>query len=261
MGEEGQTWVFSDTLGLLRDRQGDLHLTTPTRRYPQVTEILTRYFTDRLPAECKSFTFSSINVNCNCAANKHRDKGNLGPSFIKAFGEFTGGELNYWADDSGAGDLGELNKTDAIRFDLARELALFNGNCAHSVEPFTGSRYSLVYFTVGCHALATEEDLGKLHQLGIPAPVPDADPYTLLRPPRGYSKSMKHTPSKSDVPAYRAFDVSKMKPTKTVAAMKKQGVINFKKRLHPEEARSFYNNAQRRLRKGYTTNKSDNMEE
>merc|ERR1740129_927187 len=49
--QPGKTWVFSDTLGLLRDRAGDVHLTAPTRRYPQVTELLARWLTDRFPKE------------------------------------------------------------------------------------------------------------------------------------------------------------------------------------------------------------------
>eukprot|EP00418_Pyrodinium_bahamense_P099847 CAMPEP_0179048352 /NCGR_PEP_ID=MMETSP0796-20121207/19666_1 /TAXON_ID=73915 /ORGANISM="Pyrodinium bahamense, Strain pbaha01" /LENGTH=343 /DNA_ID=CAMNT_0020744821 /DNA_START=92 /DNA_END=1119 /DNA_ORIENTATION=+ len=88
---EGQEWVFSDTLGLLRDRQGDIHLTAPTRRYPQVAELIARWLTDRLPKEAEGFKFTSMNLNCNYAAAMHRDNGNFGPSFIRAFGSFSGG--------------------------------------------------------------------------------------------------------------------------------------------------------------------------
>jgi len=151
--QPGKTWVFSDTLGLLRDRAGDVHLTAPTRRYPQVAELLARWLMDRLPEETKNFKFTSMNVNCNYAAAMHRDNGNFGPSFIKAFGDFSGGNLHYWPEDSG-GELKQLPQKERVSFDLKRQLALFNGNCAHEVTPFRGSRYSIVYSQSGAMQMA-----------------------------------------------------------------------------------------------------------
>merc|ERR1712048_488023 len=124
--KKGQTWVFSDTLGLLRDRQGDIHLTAPTRRYPQVAELFARWLTDRLPKDVETFKFTSMNVNCNYAAQQHRDAGNFGPSFIRAFGDFSGGELNYWPEDAGAPtplDKAGLTKANKVQFDLREKLA------------------------------------------------------------------------------------------------------------------------------------------
>jgi len=101
--QKGQTWVYSDTLGLLRDRQGDLHLSPATRKYPQVAELFSRYITDRLSGmKMDSFTFTSMNVNCNYAAARHRDAGNFGESLIAGFGDFKGGDLCYYPDDPGA---------------------------------------------------------------------------------------------------------------------------------------------------------------
>lgn len=251
--QAGKTWVFSDTLGLLRDRQGDLHLTAPTRRYPQVAEIFARWLTDRLPEETRSFTFTSMNVNCNYAAAVHRDNGNFGPSFIKAFGEFSGGALNYWPEDVG-GDLQHLPKSKKVSLDLKNGLALFNGNCAHSVDAFKGSRYSIVFFTLGCHASVKPEDRKKLDLMGIPFPAPDADPYELLRAPRGYGSKGAEAPGrarKGELQAFRLFDNSTLqqqrcrRKPKSAAEVKKLAA----KRLHPEEARSFYRADQRRARK------------
>mmetsp|Transcript_20218 Transcript_20218/g.56923 ORF Transcript_20218/g.56923 Transcript_20218/m.56923 type:complete len:502 (+) Transcript_20218:77-1582(+) len=250
--QPGKTWVFSDTLGLLRDRQGDVHLTAPTRRYPQVAELLSRWLTDRLPEETKNFTFTSMNVNCNYAAAIHRDNGNFGPSFIKAFGEFSGGTLNYWPEDTGGGLQG-LPKSGKTSFDLTRGLALFNGNCAHSVEPFNGSRYSIVYFTVGCHASVKADDRKKLHALGLPYPALDVDPYDLLRQPKGYkSKTADKTPKKDDLPAFRFFDNSKLQQQGRRLKPKKAEEVKkiAAKRVQPENARSFYGSDQRRERRG-----------
>ncbi|CAE8586812.1 unnamed protein product, partial [Polarella glacialis] len=72
-----------------------------------------------------------------------------------------------------------------VAFDLNRGLALFNGNCAHSVNDFEGSRYSVVYFTLGCHAKMPQKARDELKSLGVFGPAPGADRYTLLRPPHG----------------------------------------------------------------------------
>merc|ERR1712117_416354 len=115
---------------------------------------------DRLPEECKDFKFTSLNLNKNYAAKLHRDGNNFGPSMIAAFGDFTGGELNYYPDDDGKGEpdklLKDKHKTES--FDLGKGLALFNGNSAHSVNPFKGNRFSIVFSTLGCHAKMKQED-------------------------------------------------------------------------------------------------------
>lgn len=247
--QPGQEWVYSDTLGLLKDRQGDIHLTAPTRRYPQVAELIARWLRDRLPQEAKNFTFTSMNLNCNYAAAIHRDNGNLGPSFIKAFGEFTGGKLNYWPEDDG-GKLATLPKDAKVSLDIQNGLALFNGNCAHSVEAFKGSRYSVVYFTIGCHDRMKPEEKTKLQQLGFPCPKEGEDPYALLRPPRGYGTEKRKVPTparakKGDLPALRFWSNKDLK-------LKRQPKNQRKRPVEPENARSFYRTEQRRQRMGYT---------
>jgi len=252
--QPGKTWVFSDTLGLLRDRQGDVHLTAPTRRYPQVTELLARWLTDRLPKDVKSFRFTSMNVNCNYAASLHRDNGNFGPSFIKAFGDFSGGQLQYWPEDAG-GDLKELDKDGCVSMDLQKNLVLFNGNCAHSVEDFMGSRYSIVYFTVGCHAAIEQKDREQLQRLGFPYPSVDADPFELLRRPRGKG-GMGGTPGKDhgSCPAYRSLEAAALPRNCQRRPMSVEEVKKITEgRVQPENARSFYATDQRRIRKGYDT--------
>mmetsp|Transcript_69094 Transcript_69094/g.182519 ORF Transcript_69094/g.182519 Transcript_69094/m.182519 type:complete len:509 (-) Transcript_69094:171-1697(-) len=251
--QPGKTWVFSDSMGILRDRQGDVHLTACSRRYPQVVELFGRWLKDHLPDDAKGFTWTTINVNCNYAAVTHRDNGNFGPSFIKAFGEFEGGALDYWPDDTG-GILEDLPKSKQS-FDLTEGLALFNGNCAHGVQPFKGSRYSLVYFTLGCHPSIKHEDRERMKNIGFPLPATNEDPFKLLRPPKGYLKKAGATPTKKELPAYRCYEPAaipngRRKP-KSAAEVKKIA----KARLQPENARSFYNTEQRRAQR-----EEDNME-
>jgi len=185
------TWVWSDTLGLLRDRCGDIHLTKSTYAYPEVVEVMARWLKDRLHSqgmEAKDFKWTSFNVNKNYAGAIHRDGNNFGPSMISAFGDFTGGALNYYPHDDGKIDLQKLQKTTlhkADKLDLKNGLALFNGNNAHHVDDFEGNRYSIVYFTLGCHAKMKDSDRKKLESMSVATPKPDECPYKIICPPRG----------------------------------------------------------------------------
>jgi len=207
---DGQDWVWSDTLGLLRDRIGDIHLTPATCRYPEVVQLLNKYLLDRLPAEeAAKFQWTSLNLNCNYAARLHRDGNNFGPSFIKAFGEFTGGELQYWPeDDRKMMKLEDLRPQYCEQLDLKRNLVLFNGNCGHAVTDFVGERFSVVYFTGSCHAQAPQECKDESIKLGFNYPTAESDPHSLLRRPRGYACQQvlgSAPPKGSELPAVRVL--------------------------------------------------------
>mmetsp|Transcript_33829 Transcript_33829/g.93450 ORF Transcript_33829/g.93450 Transcript_33829/m.93450 type:complete len:722 (+) Transcript_33829:93-2258(+) len=196
---EGQNWVWSDTIGLLRDRSGSIHIVTATTRYPAFTRIICKWLYDRIPDEVASFKFTSLNLNCNYAAKRHRDGNNFGPSMIKAFGDFTGGELNIFSQDDKSRSLDCLPLEDKMKVNLRSQLMMFNGNSAHEVDDFTGNRFSVVYFTAGCHAQATMEDKAALAELGFPFPAVDEDPHALLDRPRGYGdvKGAPNVPKKT----------------------------------------------------------------
>eukprot|EP00419_Tripos_fusus_P051497 CAMPEP_0172818578 /NCGR_PEP_ID=MMETSP1075-20121228/14006_1 /TAXON_ID=2916 /ORGANISM="Ceratium fusus, Strain PA161109" /LENGTH=488 /DNA_ID=CAMNT_0013658953 /DNA_START=42 /DNA_END=1505 /DNA_ORIENTATION=- len=205
-------WVWSDTLGLLRDRTGDIHLTEATHGYPQVVEVLSRWLTDRLPPEARDFSWTSFNLNKNYAAKIHRDGNNFGPSMIAAFGDFTGGALKYFTFDDGKVDLDELEakKDQAHELDLKNGLALFNGNTAHSVNDFQGTRFSVVFFTLGCHAKMKQADREKLQSMGVKPPKADEDPFKIISAPLGERASRRYsnvpTPLRTQLPPFRFWD-------------------------------------------------------
>jgi hypothetical protein len=184
---EGREWVWSDNMGLTRDRLGSIHITKATTKYPEFTELICKWLTDRLPDECKHFKFTSLNLNKNYAARVHRDGNNFGPSMIAAFGKFSGGELNYWAEDDKQNKLEALPAKATDKFQIGSGLALFNGNSAHCVDDFEGERFSIVYFTSGCHAKLVPEDVQILEELGMPYPPENVDEFSLIRKPRGYT--------------------------------------------------------------------------
>ncbi|CAE8694958.1 unnamed protein product [Polarella glacialis] len=148
---EGTNFVHSDTLGLIRARDGRYMATEPTNLYPNVFSLFNQWLQDSLPAGCnKPFPFTSISVNYAYAAKIHRDQGNCGPSFGAALGKFTGGRLNYWEQDNKSLDLDSLQADVAPKImDVKQGPKLFDGRRAHSVEAFKGERFSLVFFSAG----------------------------------------------------------------------------------------------------------------
>eukprot|EP00930_Biecheleria_cincta_P080721 TRINITY_DN6911_c0_g1_i1.p1 TRINITY_DN6911_c0_g1~~TRINITY_DN6911_c0_g1_i1.p1 ORF type:complete len:423 (+),score=102.50 TRINITY_DN6911_c0_g1_i1:59-1270(+) len=148
---EGVKTVHSDTLGILKMRDGTYRIFDPTTRYEHVTKLLCQWFASNKGKDIPDdFGFTGININHNYAGRRHRDNGNEGPSVIKAIGKFTGGKLDYFPKDvkkPGRCDVTQLDPKDSIAMDLSKAFTLFNGNNAHGVQPFKGNRFSLVFFT------------------------------------------------------------------------------------------------------------------
>jgi hypothetical protein len=79
--------------------------------------------------------FTSITLNQGYRAAAHRDKGNIGDSLLVAFGDYSGGELELLEGEySGVYDV----KCKPLITDFQKTL--------HSVKPFEGDRYSLVFY-------------------------------------------------------------------------------------------------------------------
>lgn len=145
---DGRKWVYSDTLGAIKHRVGTFGVTPPTRRYPAVAKLLNQWLLDNRPAGLNTdFMCTSINMNANYAARTHRDGNNVGPSAIRAFGGFTGGELLYWDTDSKTLKPEDLPKREAQKLNIKRQTEIFDGNRAHAVAKFKGERMSIVFFS------------------------------------------------------------------------------------------------------------------
>ena len=145
---EGVKYVYSDTIGCIKQRTGTVNATPPTRRYPNFPRLLCQWLKDQ---DCipNDFVCTAINLNANYAGKRHRDANNEGPSVIKAFGNFTGGRLSYWPKDivKPRCDVETLDEKDSVTYDISKAATLFDGNRAHEVENFIGDRYSVVFFS------------------------------------------------------------------------------------------------------------------
>ena len=191
---EGVTSIQSDTLGVVRTRTGSVVLTRLTKKSPAVFHLFCRWLKQNCPAIYKiPFPFTSISVNYGYAARKHRDGYNAGPSVLKTFGEFTGGNLLYWPDDDGQEDVRALSESRARCFDAKREMLLFDGLRCHCVAPFEGERYSLVFFTASEYQKVQAATIEFLGNLDVVWPTDESVGYfrSLLSPPTGTSKNIR----------------------------------------------------------------------
>jgi len=171
---EGVKTVHSDTLGVLRMRDGTYRIFDPTTRYEHVTKLLCQWFLTNSGSNVpEDFAFTGININHNYAGRRHRDNGNEGPSAIKAIGSFSGGQLDYFPLDAkkpGRPQVDTLDAKESISLDLSKAFVMFNGNNAHGVRPFTGDRFSLVFFTTANFPKIDAKNMSTLKSLGFKIP-------------------------------------------------------------------------------------------
>jgi len=133
-------------------------ITTATKQHPFLTKLLIaamRVVDDKFP-------FTAIQLNKNYASRPHIDKHNLGCSYIVGLGDYEGGEL--WVhDDASHGEeliTQTIDSDDHVSAsypagstisgrleDCKNKWAMFDGNKLHCTQPFTGTRYSIIFFT------------------------------------------------------------------------------------------------------------------
>ena len=78
----GVTFVYSDTMGIVRSRDGRIVLTAPTRNYPDFMQLLCTWVRNATPF-ATPFPFTGINMNFDYGARPHRDSNNAGPSLTR----------------------------------------------------------------------------------------------------------------------------------------------------------------------------------
>ncbi|MCP4200475.1 MAG: hypothetical protein GY769_00900 [bacterium] len=141
---QGSSFVLSTFFGYIGGQ-----VTKATGQYPSVPELLNRWLRARLApgTPLQDFCWSAICLNKNLQCQCHRDKNNSGPSVLAAFGPYReGGNLRYHPQDDGRVDLGLAQALEPTEVDPRSHLVLFDGGRAHSVTPFEGERYSVVFF-------------------------------------------------------------------------------------------------------------------
>lgn len=152
---DGKNFVNSEMLGLISIRAyRKLVVAQQSAKYPSVTKLLCQYVYDNPPPGLQKgdrFPFTTICINKDYAAKRHRDNNNCGLSIVRALGDFKGGRLRYWPNDPGsraAPSVDSLEESQALTLDVRGRSIALDSTKAHEVEAFEGKRYSIVYFTI-----------------------------------------------------------------------------------------------------------------
>jgi len=185
----GKKFVHSEMLGLVRIRAFSKYVVAkPTQRFPLVTRLLCRFLEDNPPKGLNNrmrFPFSTVCINRDYAAKRHRDSNNMGMSIVRALGNFTGGRLKYWPDDPGASiapDPETLDARDGVPLVVKSRSVVVDSTKAHEVEPFQGKRYSLVYFTIPNFQKCSQEAMEWLcKECEVPLPKDPVEDQTTWR--------------------------------------------------------------------------------
>jgi hypothetical protein len=123
-----------------------------SENFPHLIKILNRYCAATIPD--KAFTYSSLQINFNYAALRHKDGNNLGPSYIQGIGDHTGGGL--WTEKQGIVDCRHTWKQ-------------FMGTEDHETKPFKGTRITLIPFTHNAYEELQPELCDRLKGMGFMA--------------------------------------------------------------------------------------------
>lgn len=121
----------SQTYGMVRKRSMAPDLARNSWMDAKLHHLLMKYALLYVP-----IPFTSVQVNDSFICAPHKDVHNLGMSYIVGFGNYLGGELV----------LKTPNDTD---YNIRHRPLLFNGSeIEHWTRPFTGRRWTIVFFTL-----------------------------------------------------------------------------------------------------------------
>ena len=118
----------SQAFGLIRRWSYRPWISRNTWKRPELWNVLLDFAIKHV-----TIPWDAVQVNDNYSSRPHRDKGNQGLSYIVGFGDYVGGELNV----------------EGTLYNIHHAGHLFNGSeKLHYTEPWTGNRYSLVFFQI-----------------------------------------------------------------------------------------------------------------
>lgn len=143
-GKHGASMLYGDNWkGFLKyDSQGNKvmreksshpgrYITKLKTEHPYLMDIFNEFRDLYFPG----FDFNQVQINRNFSMKKHLDSKNLGKSYLVSFGDYIGGQTRVYRDN------------DYVDLDSNCNPVTFNGSkYYHEVLPFTGTRYSLVFY-------------------------------------------------------------------------------------------------------------------
>ena len=130
--------TFSGQLGFVRnwsDPYACFSRLSRKKEGRKLATLLGKFIQQKHP----QFKFTSICVNRNWPGTLHVDRNNVGPSMMLTVGSenFKGGDLYVHNLKGGGKNLKTRNR-----------FVSFDGNDAHMTHPYSGTRYSMVFYTI-----------------------------------------------------------------------------------------------------------------
>ncbi|GBG32156.1 Hypothetical Protein FCC1311_083812 [Hondaea fermentalgiana] len=118
-----------------------------TEQNPELFRLLCELMKKRDP----DHQFTNITINKNLRCKPHRDRGNHGMSYIIGFGDYQGGELMVGPRSAKAPGNDPVAEAQAGRGFVKhiirrRWLSFFGAQETHFTAPFTGDRYTCVFY-------------------------------------------------------------------------------------------------------------------
>jgi hypothetical protein len=133
IGRIGRTCNF----GLVRGRATGYCLSRHSKKWPNVYKAIFDFGNHVCPV---GMDVTSVTLNYGVKAKKHVDSFNVGDSVIVGIGEYEGGKLRVYEGGNACESYTAYNIRDAP--------LMFNGaKLAHETEDFTGSRYTIIYYS------------------------------------------------------------------------------------------------------------------
>ena len=108
------------------------------KKFQDIFEISKQLFKEYSPEP--DFEWTTIQYNHNQVSAKHKDRNNVGESYIIALGDYEGGLLKVWHHD---------DDEEPEYVDIKNKFYKFDGGKKwHESTAFTGTRLSLVFFNL-----------------------------------------------------------------------------------------------------------------
>lgn len=157
IGAIGRTCNF----GLVRSRRIGYTTSRPSQKYPEIYKAIFKFGNHVCPP---GMDITSITLNHGVKAKKHVDSFNVGDSVIVGIGDYEGGKLRVY-------DGGRDSETYTAH-DIHDKPLMFNGaKYAHETEDFTGTRYTIIYYSQRPKKIPWTSDI-VINGSGIPVLTP-----------------------------------------------------------------------------------------
>ncbi len=133
IGHTVRSWISPSKKRPPSDIFEGLYKTKILAEKPYIMHILYEFTNLYLP----DFCYTEVQVNFNYSTPPHKDRGNLGKSYILGLGDYAGGELCI---ERKEGNIEKIDIRDFYTFDGAKY--------THWVAPVEGDRMSLVFYNL-----------------------------------------------------------------------------------------------------------------